>query len=435
PDYRHGFTEQNFFMEPLELRTVFVAPRPVIITGVTDLLRDVGDGLWTESFRLNKLNYTVYSDTSIPTDEVLAADNSREYPRNISLRYLQLPENHDRHVDQLAAKITENAKSEFEAARRIEQHLRTQYDYTLDLQRVEDGDPVADFLFNSRAGHCEYFASAMVLMLRARRIPARLVNGFQTGEYNSTADVFTVRQSDAHSWVEVYFPQNKWVAFDPTPAAGLSAYDGGLMALLRQYSEAMEMLWMEEIVAFDTSKQISMLMTAQNRMSSYQQSLSWQWREWTRGLGDKFESWRDRRVEGTDVADGKLKSFDWRNAASHPLTLSLIVIAVAGLVLLQRKRFSFQRRAANTNASEFAIRFYHRMLRTLERAGHRRQPHQTPLEFASQIGMPVVSEITRLYQRQRFSHEALTNDETTRIETLLRDLKKSTKRKWLSRRG
>ncbi|MEK7831493.1 MAG: DUF3488 and transglutaminase-like domain-containing protein, partial [Acidobacteriota bacterium] len=350
PDYRHGFTEQQFFMEPLELRNIFAAPRPVLVTGVPDLLRDLGDGLWTEAYRLNKLNYSVYSDTSIPTDEVIAADNSREYPRNVTQRYLQLPENHDPRIDQLAAQLTENAKTPFETARRIEHYLRTQFDYTLDLQRVEDGDPVADFLFNTRAGHCEYFASAMVLMLRARRIPARLVNGFQTGEYNPTADVFTVRQSDAHSWVEAYFPQSKWVAFDPTPAAGLSAYDGGLMAMLRQYSEAMEMLWLEEVVAFDTSKQISMFMTAQSWMSSYQKNISWQWLEWTRGFGEKFESWRGNQPPTRRAAEGELKGFNWRNAASHPLTLTLFGIAIAGLVLLQRKRFRWS--TASLNPSE-----------------------------------------------------------------------------------
>ncbi|MEK7832300.1 MAG: DUF4129 domain-containing protein, partial [Acidobacteriota bacterium] len=79
------------------------------------------------------------------------------------------------------------------------------------------------------------------------------------------------------------------------------------------------------------------------------------------------------------------------------------------------------------NPSESAIRFYREMLRALERAGHRRQPDQTPLEFAAQIGMPAVSEITQLYQRQRFSDEALTNEETARIEMLLRELRKNAK--------
>lgn len=436
PDFRHGFTEQKVFMEPLELRNVFVAPRPVLVTGVLELSRDAGDGLWTEGYQQSDLSYTVYSDTWVPTDDELTLDNSREYPRNISQRYLQLPENHDRNIDQFAAKLTETAKTQIEAVRRIEQHLRTQYDYTLDLQPVTEGDPVADFLFNTRAGHCEYFASAMVLMLRARRIPARMVNGFQTGEYNPTADVFTVRQSDAHSWVEVYFPQHKWVAFDPTPPAGLSAYDGGILAMLRQYSEAMEMLWLEEIVSFDTSKQISLLTSAQSWMSSYQKSVTWQWMDWTRNLGEKFDLWRGSRLAETpNNKNAESKSSGWRNLAYQPLALFLLLAALSGLIYLQRKRFPLWRRGAAPSASESAIRFYREMLHTLELAGHRRHPHQTPLEFAAQIGMPVVSEITQFYQRKRFGDESLTNDETERVELMLQELKKTTKRKLLSRRG
>ena len=82
-------------------------------------------------------------------------------------------------------------------------------------------DPVADFLFNVKAGHCEYFATAMAVMLRTRGVVARVVNGFLPGEYNEAAGAYTVRQSDAHSWVEVYFPETRsWVTFDPTPSAG-----------------------------------------------------------------------------------------------------------------------------------------------------------------------------------------------------------------------
>ena len=87
--------------------------------------------------------------------------------------------------------------------------------------RASGPDPLADFLFNVRAGHCEYFSTAMVVMLRTQGIAARVVNGFLPGEYNEAAGAYTVRQSDAHSWVEVYFPEtNSWVTFDPTPAAG-----------------------------------------------------------------------------------------------------------------------------------------------------------------------------------------------------------------------
>ena len=93
------------------------------------------------------------------------------------------------------------------------------YRYSLELKgRPGSADPLAVFLFESRAGHCEYFATAMAVMLRQTGIPARLVNGFRTGEYNALGDAWVVRQYDAHSWVEAYFKPYGWIEFDPTPA-------------------------------------------------------------------------------------------------------------------------------------------------------------------------------------------------------------------------
>lgn len=423
PIWKNDFTEQQFFMEPLNINTVFVAPRALLVTGLPELSRDLGDALWTEAHGYNKFNYSVYSDTSAPNDAELGEDNSRDYPRSITQRYLQLPDKHDTRIDQLAAKVSEGAKTQIESVRRIELYLKTQYDYSLNLRRVESGDPVADFLFNTRAGHCEYFASAMVLMLRSRRIPARIVNGFQTGEYNSKADVFTVRQSDAHSWVEAYFPQNKWVAFDPTPPAGLSEYDDGLMAWVRQYSEAFEMFWLEEIVSFDTSKQISMIASAQNLASSFQFNASRQWGRWARKVG----YWLDATQLNEEPIPENLKSEPTNPALPdsdyRPLAFVLIGLVVVGLTFFLNKHWRWRFGAGNSNGIQQSIRFYEEMLRALERSGHRRQAHQTPMEFAAAVNIPAVAEITRLYQRARFGQAALTSEESSRIESLLRELK------------
>ena len=84
------------------------------------------------------------------------------------------------------------------------------------------GDPIGDFLFRYRSGHCEYFATAMVLMLRSQGIPARFVTGFLGGE-NNRLGYYIVRQSNAHAWVEAYLPDSGWTVFDPTPPAGRPA--------------------------------------------------------------------------------------------------------------------------------------------------------------------------------------------------------------------
>lgn len=433
-----GYTEQRFFMEPLDIRTVFVAPRPILLTGLPELSRDLGDGLWTEPHRFNKLDYGVYSDTSVPSDDDLKADNSRDYPASIQKRYLQLPPDHDLRITQLAAKITKGTATNIEIARQIEQHLRDEYGYTLNLHPVLEGDPVADFLFNTREGHCEYFASAMVLMLRSRQIPARIVNGFQTGEYNPTADVYTVRQSDAHSWVEAWFPKSGWIAFDPTPPAGLSSYDDGMMAWMRQYSEAMEMFWLEHVVGFDLNRQISIASAVQRWLAFYQRDISTQWFDWTSDLAQRVDNWRYERQHGSRQTETGLKSTSWRSALQHPATL-VATLALSGLViigaliLVRRKRGQSWHWRIRRDAGASAIKFYQEMLQTLERIGHQRESHQTPQEFAAQLALPAVNEITRLYQRTRFGGQTLTPDEATQVEALLRDLKRQSRKNWTSR--
>ncbi len=421
------YSEQRFFLEPLNINTVFAAPRPLLIAGLPELARDQGDGLWTTPHDYHKLDYTVFSDTSEPTDAELADDNSRNYPSEIQRCYLQQPPDHDRRIGELADEVTRGAAAQIEIARRIESHLRTAYSYTLDLHRVEDGDPVADFLFNTRAGHCEYFASAMVLMLRTRRVPARLVNGFQMGEYNKAADVYTVRQSDAHSWVEVYFPRHGWIAFDPTPPAGLSVYGDGVAAWLRHYREALEMFWLEHVVGFDTSKQISIAYSAQRWVSSLFSDYRWdapsRWFDWVSRLAQGVDAWGERGRGSDDRSLGGSWSLS-SGALSHPLTLALLGLALSAVATVYWRRSQSWQRKIGRDGAASAIAFYQHLLRTLERSGHKRQAHQTPAEFAAQLRMPAVTEITNLYQQVRFGNRPLEDGEIARIDLLLRGLKK-----------
>jgi hypothetical protein len=428
----YGDTEQRFFLEPLAIDTVFAAPQTLLITGLVDLDRDQGDGLWTSPHDYYKLDYTALSDTEEVSDEKLAEENSRAYPSEIQRRYLQLPDNHDRRIDELAAEVARGATTNIEIARRIENYLRVAYGYTLDLRRVDEGDPVADFLFNTREGHCEYFASAMVLMLRSRRVPARLVNGFQMGEYNEAADVYTVRQSDAHSWVEVYFPrQGKkgvWVAFDPTPAAGQSVYGGGLSAWLRQRREAMEMFWLEHVIGFDANKQFSMAGEVQkwvsSLFSSYKWDLSSRWIDWLSKMARQIES---RKVRGA-APIGRQPEAPQSGAGAKPWLQGLSVVALAAAAAFSWRRYgrSWRRNARHDSAAS-AVAFYQEMLRSLERGGHKRESHQTPAEYAKQLRIPAVAELTAIYQQVRFGDRVLGDDEITRVSLLLREVRRGSR--------
>jgi transglutaminase-like putative cysteine protease len=113
----------------------------------------------------------------------------------------------------------------------------------------------------------------MAMMLRTQRIATRVVNGFQQGEYNDTADVWIVRQRDAHSWVEVYFPKEKvWVPFDPTPFSGQSTTlsTTGILGGVNKYLEALETYWIQYFVAFDDQEQETLVRSARKTFSDYQ---------------------------------------------------------------------------------------------------------------------------------------------------------------------
>lgn len=131
-------------------------------------------------------------------------------------RYLQLPPLSER-VRALADSITAGTTTRYDQAIAIERWLRG-FTYTLELPRSARAATLEYFLFDRKAGHCEYFSTAMVVLLRTLGIQSREVNGFRGGEWSEFGDYLAVTQNSAHSWVEVWFPSYGWVAFDPTPA-------------------------------------------------------------------------------------------------------------------------------------------------------------------------------------------------------------------------
>ena len=235
------------------------------------------------------------SDPLIPSAARLRRDQ-RVY-RN--LNYLQLPARLDRRISRLASRVIRNARARnrYDKARAIERFLSTQLGYTLEM-KAGGPDPLADFLFNVKEGHCEYFSSSMAIMLRTQGIAARVVNGFQRGQFNETAGMFVVKQRDAHSWVEVYFPEtDTWVTFDPTPSEGQfnEAADDTVAGTFGGYLDAIEAFWIQYFVSYDSKEQKTLLESAQSRIVNVKdvaanwfeavkaQLLEW----WQRARGDQ----------------------------------------------------------------------------------------------------------------------------------------------------
>ena len=414
-------TTQTFYVEPIDTPVLFAAPRVVALQGrIPYLRRDMDDGsLSTRPHYEERISYKVYSDTGDPSEEVLRKtplDDARALPTAIAARYLQLPESVDPRIRRLARDVISKAgaHNQYDAARAIENHLRSDYGYTLEL-KAGGADPLADFLFNVREGHCEYFSTAMAVMLRTQGIPARVVNGFQTGDYNETADVYTVTQREAHSWVEVYFPETSaWVTFDPTPAAGRPVSERtGVKGALSKYAEALEMLWIEYVVGYDSQEQRSL----------------------AKSLGDRFAAVRDWLASRLTDLKGAfsglllwLRGGDENGRISYArlaLLILLLSLGASGLTLLLRRlkrlgfwRFFSRRQVEGKSAS--VVEFYERMTKALAARGLQRAVGETPLEFAEASGMPEALKITRAYNRVRFGAQRLSAVEVRQIEDWLK---------------
>jgi protein-glutamine gamma-glutamyltransferase len=394
----HRLTTQTFFLEPLESPVLFAAPRLVALQGDLPYVRvDEEGSIQTRRHDFERIIYKALSDTNEPRMDQLRNDL---LPLPVPYyRYLQLPERLDSRIAPLATTIVlhANANNRYDTAKAIESYLQQEYAYSFDM-KATGPDPLADFLFNVKSGHCEYFASAMVLLLRTRGIAARLVNGFLPGEYNDAASAYTVRQQDAHSWVEVYFPATRaWVTFDPTPPAGRTEpVRTGLAAQLQKYGEAIELLWFQYVVGYDKQEQRSLATSLQRSVFDYGRMAS--------NVLNTLKQYLNGNVLA--VVAG---------VTAFALTL---LLAFFSKRLWRWTRAGFVRSAADERAYS-NVQFYERLTSLMEQRGVSRDKHLTPIEFANTLRSNDVMVITRAYNRVRFGGQKLSATERKEVERAL----------------
>jgi transglutaminase-like putative cysteine protease len=406
------------YLEPLATDAIFVPGKVISLKGNfngensnsfaairrTYIFRDSTDTLLNPFHNYSAIRYAGFS-LLLPMDATKLRAASTEYSIDIASTYLQLPHELDPRIPELAKQITKNARTPFDKSLAIESYLRNRFTYTLNLTGKPGDDPLAHFLFETRAGHCEYFASAMTIMLRTLGIPTREVNGFLPGEYNDLGGDYIVRASDAHSWVEVYFPGLDWQTFDPTPAAPEN--ESGFLTRLGQYADWMEITWSEWVIGYDFAHQMVMAQSLQRSSRDFSDSLrAWYARQQLRG-----RRW--------------MKS--WHNGPGVliPLTVLAFLILLrfdALTAILRRLWLSWQLRSPKTARSnpQLASGLYAELLRVLARRGLKRDMSQTPLEFAAAVNAPnlapPVREFTQLYAHARFGDAPC---DTTRLRQLL----------------
>ncbi len=217
-----------------------------------------------------EFRYQPIDDRGIKYDVFLSRKKTptfRKLPAAERWKYLSLPRNMPERIRELAATWTIESKTPLERARAIENHLRTEYRYDLASPSGKDPQPLDHFLFESKRGHCEFYSTAMAIMLRSLEVPTRNVTGFVGGSYNRFGRFYAVRQGDAHSWVEAWIDEYGWLTFDPTPPADAAPKSEivGVWAYLRDLIEATSQRWDRHVVSYDLSQQVGLLNSLTSR--------------------------------------------------------------------------------------------------------------------------------------------------------------------------
>jgi protein-glutamine gamma-glutamyltransferase len=260
-------------LEPIEPPVLFLPP---YASGLRMRARaTVGGEPTTTTYRgpEGELRYQPIDDRGLKYDVFVSRKNVPSFRRLGAaerFRYLSVPKDMPPRIRDLAQAWSKDMTSPFERARAIEHHLRTEFRYDLASPSGKDPQPLDHFLFESKRGHCEFYSTAMAVMLRTLDVPTRNVTGFVGGSYNRFGRFYAVRQGDAHSWVEVWLDEAQgWVTFDPTPPADAAPKSEiiGIWAYLRDLVEATSQRWDRHVVSYDLNQQVSLLssLTSRNR--------------------------------------------------------------------------------------------------------------------------------------------------------------------------
>ncbi|QWR76801.1 transglutaminase family protein [Candidatus Magnetomonas plexicatena] len=242
---------QTIYLQPYDNKFLFTLDRPVSVTyrGArisTDFTVSVRDSVKT------MIRYDVISKVTVPQNS-----NTRSVPDNLN-RYLQLPDGVPEQITSLSKSLTDGRSTD-DAIKTVYRYLHSGlFTYSLDKLPATD-TPLSDFLFKKRSGNCEYFASAMALMLRAAGIPANVIGGYRGGMYNNVGKYYIVLQKNAHVWVEAYINGKGWVRYDPTPPLSVNPLlaEKAEFSAYRLLADSINYYWNSLVINYNFDKQLS----------------------------------------------------------------------------------------------------------------------------------------------------------------------------------
>ena len=410
-----GGLYQEIILEPLDTTVIFGASHIIRLRGkLPSIKEDIMGSVYIPYASFSRLQYSAYSKIDLISEKDKDLE-STIYPVFINNFYLQLPDGSEE-IGDLARRVSSGSETITGKINAIERYLETNYRYTLNLKPHGNKTPIEDFLFVQKAGYCEYYATAMVIMLRSIGIPARLVTGFLQGEWNDIGGHFTVRQKDAHSWVEAYLPRSGWITFDPTPAI-LTEDQRTALSLLSKFIDTIRLRWDRYIINYSLKDQIEAIRKAREEIRSIEG-----------GLQMIYESVKRLIL---NIKDG-LTDIS-RISARTAIHLSVYILLPATfLYLYLRKGYRPFRLFPGTGSDKNMqiVELYKKMLKHLEKRGIIKEKNKTPLEFAISLNKHEeeisrgVFELTETYYRVRFGQQPLSRHEIIRISEILQEIKK-----------
>jgi len=392
-----SLVKQEVYMAPLDSLIIFGQDRVVRLEG--NFFAVTRDNNGTLNAMGMPGHYTAYSKLNLVSPDLLRSRRIN-YSESFHRTYTQLT-NRNPGVERLAVEIATGKTSVYDRVAAVQRYLETNYRYTTTDLPLSAQNPVSEFLFVKKAGHCEYFATSMVVLLRHLGIPSRLVNGFLEGEFNEIGEFYIVRQSDAHSWVEVYFGDGLWLTFDPSPREIAGGANQSIWTFInpRKILDSISFFWDRYILIFSAQDQLDVLDTMRERYRKLSESL-----------------------RSSDASPESLRNQSYRIWKRYRRSLVYGVVA-AMLSLVMLRIYSIRRKKNEVLKSP--VLFYQEMLLLLQQKGFSKTPAMTPAEFVEAVGslpQPAredISSITSLFYKARFGNYVLTRDDQVVVQSAL----------------
>lgn len=379
--YEKDMLEQRILLEPLDTDVLFAADRPNGVLGsFTHLWTDGAGAIHLYSPPYSRIEYTAFS--TLRSRGANSAIKAEAGPVKANLDSRAVSEA----VRTLAIETTVGAESDSAKAEKISEYLNKNYRYTLKPASRAGVAPLDDFLFGSKEGYCEHYATALAVMLRATGVPTRIVTGFVQGEWNAYGNYLVVRQEDAHTWVEAYM-DGAWTSFDPTPQAGLGGAAPSSNTSL--FMDSLRYKWMRYIVRYTLSDQMKAAQSVEGGLTSFIQRLREDFEFLTGNEG------RAPRKSGVTAKSG--------------MTVGIIMVIAILVIYLKTA-------AKRGKGADKAPGYYIKMEAILKKKGFLRKAFETPLEFAGRVKIKDVTLITEAYNAERFGHTRATPAELRRID-------------------